>query len=755
MDLSGTQNQNYMTTFEELGVDKDIILALDELGFENPMPVQEKVIPLLLKEGMDIVALAQTGTGKTAAFGLPLIQHTDTGKNLPQALVLCPTRELCLQITNDLNDFSKYIDDLHILAVYGGSSIENQVKALKKGVQIVVATPGRLIDLIHRKAVKLGNVHTVVLDEADEMLNMGFLDSINEILESVPDTRHTMLFSATMPSEVSSIAKNYMKNPVEVTIGDKNSGAENIKHFFYTVHAKDKYTALKRIVDYYPSIYGIVFCRTRIDTQEIADKLIADGYNADALHGDLSQSQRDSVMQKFRIRHTQLLVATDVAARGLDVNDLTHIINYSLPDDIQAYTHRSGRTGRAGKTGTSIAIINLKERHLIKQIEKMIGKTFISAKVPGGKEICEKQLFNMISKMENVEIEHSEIDPFLPTIYRKLEWLEKEDVIKRFVALEFNRFLEYYRNARDINVYEEKGRESSDRNSDRYDRRKEVTNFTRLSIGVGKGAGLYPNTLIELINENSPGKRIRIGDITLGKDEGVFEVDSEYAKFLVGALNDAEYRGASLSVDFAAGQSQVRIDEPRSFRDKKKSDRKSDYSFGKKSYERKDRDKPFERKDRDKPFERRDRDKPFEHKDRDKTFERKDRDKPFERKDRDKPFERKDRDKPFERKDYDKPFERKDRDKPFERKDSDKPIERKARAKPFETRDNDAPFKSDPKHDTPLKKSKVKLKEVPALAPREDEILSEKEFKSWMLSGGDQELLTGKPKAAKRKPKKK
>jgi ATP-dependent RNA helicase DeaD len=579
-----------MITFEELGISKEIVLALVDLGFEVPMPVQEKVIPLLLGEKTDIVALAQTGTGKTAAYGLPLIQQIDTDNNLPQALILCPTRELCVQIAGDLNDFAKYIDDLHVLPVYGGSSMEVQIKSLKKGVQIVVATPGRLIDLMHRKAIKLRDVQSVVLDEADEMLNMGFLDSINEILAEVPENRSTLLFSATMPKEVAVISRNYMRNPIEITVGDRNSGAENIKHVYYTVHAKDKYTALKRIVDFYPSIYGIVFCRTRIDTQEIADKLIGDGYNAEALHGDLSQSQRDSVMQKFRIRHVQLLVATDVAARGLDVNDLTHIINYALPDDLSAYTHRSGRTGRAGKAGTSIAIINLKERHLIRQIEKQINKSFIAAKVPGGREICEKQLFNLINKMENVEIEHSEIDPFLPAIYRKLEWLEKEDVIKRFVALEFNRFLEYYRNARDINVNEEKGRESfrdkggkesfRDKGG-RGEGRKEVSSFTRLVINAGKGDGLYPNNLIELINANSPGKRIRIGDITLGKNDGVFEVDSEYAGFLASALSEAEFKGSGLSVGIAKGEPQVNAPERRSFKEKGKFRGDNDFKKGK------------------------------------------------------------------------------------------------------------------------------------------------------------------------------
>jgi ATP-dependent RNA helicase DeaD len=437
---------------------------------------------------------------------------------------------------------------------------------------------------MRRKAIKLRDVRAVVLDEADEMLNMGFLDSINDILAEVPENRNTLLFSATMPNEVAVIAKKYMNHPVEITIGDRNAGAENIKHLYYTVHAKDKYTALKRIVDFYPSIYGIVFCRTRIDTQEIADKLIADGYNAEALHGDLSQVQRDSVMQKFRIRHVQLLVATDVAARGLDVTDLTHIINYALPDDLSGYTHRSGRTGRAGKAGISIAIINLKEKHLIRQIEKLINKKFIAAQVPGGREICEKQLFNLINKMENVEIEHSEIDPFLPAIYRKLEWLEKEDVIKRFVALEFNRFLEYYRNAKDINVKEEIGtggradRRTGGQADGRTDgRQKEVTAFTRLVINAGKADGLYPNNLIDLINANSRGKRIRIGAITLGKNDGVFEVDSEFANFLSESLSEAEFRGSNLSVGIAKGEAQVNVNERRSFREKGKFKGRSDF----------------------------------------------------------------------------------------------------------------------------------------------------------------------------------
>ena len=537
-----------MITFEELGVHPDHVRALSELGFEFPMPVQEKVNPLLLGKDTDIVVLAQTGTGKTAAYGLPLIQQISAKHKTPQSLVICPTRELCIQITGDLNDFARYAGDLKILPVYGGSSMEVQIKALKKGVQIVIATPGRLLDLIRRKAIKLNDVKKVILDEADEMLNMGFIDSINEILAEVPTERNTLLFSATMPNEVAVIAKKFMHHPVEITIGNRNSGADNIKHIYYTVHARDKYLALKRLVDFYPSIYGIVFCRTRRETQEVADKLIHDGYNAEALHGELSQGQRDIVMQKFRIGHVQLLVATDVAARGIDVDDLTHIINYNLPDDLDAYTHRSGRTGRAGKMGTSIAIINLKEKHLIRQIEKKINKTFTAGKVPGGREICEKQLFNMINKMEKVELEHMEIDSYLPAIYRKLEWIEKEDVIKRFVALEFNRFLEYYKDAVDINALEDKNHPGGKFKYGEKNGFESVAGYTRLYINKGKMDGLFPNTLIELINEYTPGKKIPIGKIDLNKSSATFEVDGQAAVSLIKALKKAKFRGAPLIV---------------------------------------------------------------------------------------------------------------------------------------------------------------------------------------------------------------
>ena len=443
-------------TFEELEVREDLLRAITEMGFENPMPVQEKVIPHLLHEDSDVVALAQTGTGKTAAFGLPVIQRTDTAIRQPQALIISPTRELCLQIGGDLADFSKYTPNLKVLPVYGGSSIESQIRTLRQGVHIIVATPGRLLDLIKRNTVNLSNVHTVILDEADEMLNMGFLDDINAILENVPENRKMLLFSATMPDEIAKIAKNYMHNPQEFVIGTRNEGSQNVKHVYYMVNAKDKYLALKRVADSNPNIYGIIFCRTRKETQEIADNLIADGYNVDALHGDLSQMQRDTVMKKFRERTLQLLVATDVAARGLDVDSLTHVVNYGLPDDPATYTHRSGRTGRAGKTGVSVAIIHSREKSKLKTIEKKIGKNFEKGSVPTPQGIIEKQLYNLADRIERVKVNEEEIAKYLPGIIRKLEWLSENDLLKRIVSLEFNRLLEYYKDAQEVIDYEER-----------------------------------------------------------------------------------------------------------------------------------------------------------------------------------------------------------------------------------------------------------------------------------------------------------
>ena len=538
-----------MKTFEELGVSPEIRKAIEEMGYENPMPVQEEVIPYLLGENNDVVALAQTGTGKTAAFGLPLLQQIDVKNRVPQSLILCPTRELCLQIAGDLNDYSKYIDGLKVLPVYGGSSIDSQIRSLKRGVHISVATPGRLLDLMERKTVALSTIRNVVMDEADEMLNMGFTDSINAILADVPKERNTLLFSATMSPEIARISKNYLQNAKEITIGRKNESTSNVKHVAYTVQAKDKYAALKRIVDYYPQIYGIIFCRTRKETQEIADKLMQEGYNADSLHGELSQAQRDAVMQKFRIRNLQLLVATDVAARGLDVDDLTHVINYGLPDDTESYTHRSGRTGRAGKTGTSIAIINLREKGKLREIERIIGKKFIAGEMPTGKQICEKQLIKVIDELEKVKVNEEEITDFMPEIYRKLEWLSKEDLIKRMVSHEFNRFLDYYRDREEIETPTD-SRERNTRDSRERGSRKAAPGFTRLFINLGKMDSFFPSELISLLNSNTRG-RIELGRIDLMKNFSFFEVEEKEAQNVVKALNRANWNGRKVSVEVA------------------------------------------------------------------------------------------------------------------------------------------------------------------------------------------------------------
>lgn len=547
-----------MKTFEELGVSPEIRKAIEEMGYESPMPVQEEVIPYLLGNGNDVVALAQTGTGKTAAFGLPLIQKIDVKQRVPQALILCPTRELCLQIAGDLTDYSKYITDLKILPVYGGSSIESQIRSLKQGVHIIVATPGRLIDLMERKVAHLETIKDVVMDEADEMLNMGFTDSINAILEKVPQDRNTLMFSATMSPDIARIAKTYLHDAKEITIGTKNEGSKNVNHIAYIVHAKDKYAALKRVVDFYPQIYGIIFCRTRKETQEIADKLIQDGYNADSLHGELSQAQRDLVMQKFRQRHLQLLVATDVAARGLDVNDLTHVINYGLPDDTESYTHRSGRTGRAGKTGISIAIVNLREKGRMREIERIINKKFTIGSLPSGKEICEQQLIKVIDDIEKVKVNEEEIESFLPGIYRKLEWLSKEDLVKRVVSMEFNRFLEYYKNAPEIEEPKaggDKRGDSKDRKSRGSDRqktaRKAEEGYERLFLNMGKTDGFYANQIIELINRNLKKERIQIGRIDLMQNFSFFDVAEEQAPMVIKALNKASVNGRKVSVEVA------------------------------------------------------------------------------------------------------------------------------------------------------------------------------------------------------------
>ena len=551
-----------MRTFEELGVMPEICEAISELGFVQPMPVQEEVIPYLLGNGNDVVALAQTGTGKTAAFGLPIIQKADPTLPYAQALILSPTRELCLQIADDLAAFSKYVEGLRVVPMYGGTSIENQIRNVRRGVHIIVATPGRLIDLMERGVVDLSTVRDVVLDEADEMLNMGFTDSINRILEDVPADRNTLLFSATMSKEIAAIAKNYLTDAHEIVIGNKNEGAKNVNHVYYMVHAKDKYLALKRIADYYPNIYGIIFCRTRMETQEIADKLIQDGYNADALHGELSQQQRDLTMQKFRKRRIQLLVATDVAARGLDVDDLTHVINYGLPDDTENYTHRSGRTGRAGKRGTSIAIINLRERGRMREIEKVIGKEFVKGTLPTGKEICEKQLWKVIDDIEKTEVREDDIAEFLPSIYRKLDWLDKEDIIRRVVTREFGRFVEYYSNAPEPEAVIERGQRTKDnrqrakgeegprkRREKGEGPRKAEKGYVRFFVNRGKRDGFYASQIIDLVNRHVRHERIEMGRIDLMQNFSFFEVPEKQADTVTRALSHAHVNGQHVVVE--------------------------------------------------------------------------------------------------------------------------------------------------------------------------------------------------------------
>jgi ATP-dependent RNA helicase DeaD len=542
-----------MTQFEEMGFTPGILKAIQELGFEQPMPVQEKVIPLMLEDNTDIIALAQTGTGKTAAFGLPLVLLTDTEINKIQTLILCPTRELCMQITGDLKEYAKHSGHLKILAVYGGASIEGQIKDLKKGVHIVVATPGRLIDLIGRGVMKLSSVNNVILDEADEMLNMGFLDDINQILEEVPDYRRTLLFSATMSSEVNSIARNYMKDPVEITIGTKNSSAENVSHGYYFVHAKDKYKVLKRIADSEPDIYGIVFCRTRNETQEVASKLMNDGYNADALHGDLSQAQRDSVMQKFRSGNVRILVATDVAARGLDVDNITHVINYSLPDDTEVYTHRSGRTGRAGKKGISLSLVHVKEKQNLQKIERMLKLSFNPLHIPKSSEICEKQLINWVNKLHAIPADHIEIERLMPEIQSKLEKLDREELLRRIVSLEFDRFLGDYRNGEDIEDLVD-----SPRGKNRRDERSssDRENYSRLFINLGKTDNLTPELLIDIVNKCIKGKKIPIGKIDLMKSFSFFEVERDSAQKVINSLNDALFQNRKIVIEHATERSE-------------------------------------------------------------------------------------------------------------------------------------------------------------------------------------------------------
>jgi ATP-dependent RNA helicase DeaD len=548
------QNSNYfMFTFQDLGLKPHLVKAVETLGFNEPMPVQAAVIPFLLTQASDLVGLAQTGTGKTAAFGLPLLQHLDLNLRYTQALILCPTRELCMQITRDLQSFAAFMPGVKVVPVYGGASFDVQLKQLAEKPQIIVATPGRLNDMIRRKKVDFSKIEWVVLDEADEMLDMGFQEEVDAILEFTPKEKHTLLFSATMPEEVERILAKYMHSPVIKTIGQRNIGATNVKHVFYMVQARDRYKALKRIADFNPRMYALIFCRTRVETQEIADSLIRDGYNADALHGDLSQAQRDHVMKRFRNRTLQMMVATDVAARGLDVNDLTHVINYNLPDEADTYIHRSGRTGRADKTGICISIIHLKEKFKIKMIEKKVGREFARAKVPTGAQVCEKQLFHHIDRMEKVELKHDEIDSFLPVIYRKLEWMDREEIIKRFVALEFNRFLDYYRDAPDLNVEETRGSQ------------KEPARYQRMFLSVGRKDKMGAQQIIGLINEVTRSRDIKIGRIDIMHAFSFVDVDSNSVALLKLAFVSEKQNPIGVRIESAGDRNtdQARRKRPR------------------------------------------------------------------------------------------------------------------------------------------------------------------------------------------------
>ena len=532
-----------MKTFEELGVSGQIRKAIEDLGFVQPMPVQEAVIPYLLENKKDVIALAQTGTGKTAAFGIPLLQRIDTSRREAQALVLSPTRELCLQITDDIRDFAKYMDGVHVEAVYGGASIEPQMRALKKGVQIIVATPGRLVDLKNRGVADLTNVRHIVLDEADEMLNMGFSENISEIFESINEHHSTLMFSATMSREVERVAKKDLSDYQEIVVGSRNEGAENVNHIYYMVNAKDKYLALKRIVDYFPRIFAIIFCRTKIETQEIADKLIKDGYNAESLHGDLSQPQRDLTMQKFRNHLTQLLVATDVAARGLD--DLTHVINFGLPDDIENYTHRSGRTGRAGKKGTSISIVHSREKFKIRNIEKEIGKEFVKAEIPSAEEICKKQLYKVMDQIVKTDVDDEEIAPFMQDISRYFEYIDKEELIKKIVSLEFGKFLAYYAEAPEIEAVVPDKKEKKPQSDKQKLQNKAQKGYRRLFINLGKRDGFYPGELMQTLNRFVGGRQ-EVGHIDLLDTISYFEVPEKDAKKVMIQLTGIRYKGRTV-----------------------------------------------------------------------------------------------------------------------------------------------------------------------------------------------------------------
>lgn len=548
--------------FQDFNLNSAILRAIDELGFKEPMPIQAEVLPILLSQRTDLVGLAQTGTGKTAAFGLPLLQNIDPSNHNVQALILCPTRELCMQITKDLLSYAKYIPEIKIVPVYGGASIELQFKALAKKPQIVVATPGRLQDMIRRNRIDFSDVRWMVLDEADEMLDMGFQEDVDAILEYMPEDKNTLLFSATMPAEVEQILNKYMKDPVRISIGQKNSGTANVRHNYYLIKASDRYLALKRLIDYYPSIYGIVFCRTKLETQEVADNLIHDGYNAASLHGDLSQAQRDLVMNHFRQGFIQILVATDVAARGLDVNNLSHIINYNLPDDIDTYVHRSGRTGRADKTGICISLVHQKEKHKIKAIEKQLGRPMERELIPTAQQVCEKQLFRHIDNLEKVDIMRDDIDDYLPVVFKKLSWLTREELITRVVALNFNRFLDYYKDAKDLNIDDSKDSQKEKKEKKVHD----DSHMVRLFFGMGKRDHIKPNSLIGKINDVTGTKDIEIGHIDLKENFSFVAVDGAQAQFIVDCFADPTKNRDGIRVEITTG-------EPKDKSDKKEKDK--------------------------------------------------------------------------------------------------------------------------------------------------------------------------------------
>lgn len=553
-------------TFQELGLEPMLLKAVTEMGFENPTPIQEQTIPQLKDKSTDMVALAQTGTGKTAAFGLPLLMKLDLNSRFTQSLILAPTRELCVQISKDLINYSKFLNGLRVTAVYGGAPIMGQIRDLKAGSQVVVATPGRLIDLIERKAIDLSHVDIVVLDEADEMLNMGFKDDLDEILSNTPPTKNTWLFSATMPREVERIASKYMETPLEISVGKKNQGAENIQHIYYTVNQRDRYAALKRIADFYPDIFGIVFCRTKAETQEVADNLIKDGYNADALHGDLSQAQRDLVMKRFRSRTLQMLVATDVAARGIDVNNVTHVINYNLPEEAENYTHRSGRTGRAGKTGIAIAIVTPREVNKIRDIERIIQNTFTKADVPDGVAVCEKQLFNLVNKLHNVEVKDEEIEKYLPKIYDELKDLSKEELIKRFISEEFNRFYTYYQNSQDLNISNDGGNNGK---------------TTRFFINMGQLDGFNRNSIKDFLVEISGLNARLIFNIDVKNSFSFFETENKCVdEFLALNKKGIEFNARVISFEVSKAKPSGGYGEKRSYGGGSREDSRRSYGGG-------------------------------------------------------------------------------------------------------------------------------------------------------------------------------